>query len=541
MILMFLLTSQKFLYDRGRKDNFFLLKGKELIVIKGYGTPEGTASYAERHAPLTYGDLGGTGLLVSQAGFGCYRVDVSVEAHDRALTKALLEGINLIDTSANYADGGSEALVGKVLTELIASGKLSREEIVVVTKGGYLQGVNYEISQQRNREGKPFPDLVPYGEGIEHCIHPEFLEDQIGRSLGRLNLETIDLYLLHNPEYYLGWAAKGGLSLEAARREYYRRIELALRHLENEAARGRVRFYGISSNTFPSPDSDHQFTSLDRVWETAESVSRAHHFRVIQLPLNFLETGGVTEGNQSGGRSVIELAREKGLGVLINRPLNAIAGRGMLRLADVEAGEPLDPEEVEHRIRKVVRSEEELRERVFAELSLTASSRDQIMSQAAVGETLLQHWRDFGSHDRWQELQAHYFVPRVRALVPFLQEHADRSRSVFPWLETYQERLLAAFQAVTSVYQGEAARRSRLMRSWIASVDSLWAEAKTLSQMAARALRSTAGVTCVLVGMRREKYVEDVLAELREHIGAENREESWTTLRETQEGILASL
>jgi hypothetical protein len=261
---------------------------------------------------------------------------------------------------------------------------------------------------------------------------------------------------------------------------------------------------------------------------------------VIQLPMNPLETGGVTEKNQSGARSVIQLAREKGLGVLINRPLNAIAGTSMLRLADVEAGQSLHPEEVEHRIREVVRSEEELRERVFAELPLTASSRDQIMSHAAVGETLLQHWRDFGSHDRWQELQAHYFVPRVRALVPFLQEHADRSRSILPWLETYQERLLAAFQAITSIYQGAAARRSRLMRSWIGSVDPLWAEAKTLSQMAVRTLRSTAGVTCVLVGMRREKYVEDILAELREHVGAGEREESWKTLRETKEEILAS-
>jgi aryl-alcohol dehydrogenase-like predicted oxidoreductase len=510
-------------------------------VIKGYAIPEATATYAKRHAPLTYEDLGRTGLLVSQAGFGCYRVDVSVETHHRALAKALLEGINVIDTSANYADGGSEALVGKVLAELIDSGRLGREELVVVTKGGYLQGENYEISQERKRHGKPFPDLVLYGEGMEHCIHPEFLEDQIGRSLARLQLETIDVYLLHNPEYYLGWAAKTGVSLEEARHHYYRRIETAFRHLESEVVRGRIRFYGVSSNTFPSPDSDHQFTSLETIWEIAESLSPAHHFRVIQLPMNFLETGGVTEGNQSGDRSVVHLAREKELGVLINRPLNAIAGRSMVRLADVDAGQPLDPEEVEHRIREVVRSEEELRERVLAELFLTASSRDQIMSQTAVGQTLLQHWRNFGSHDRWQELQAYYFVPRVQALVPFLREHADRGRSIFPWLERHQERVRAAFQALTSVYQGAAAKRSRLIRSWIASVDSLWAGAKSLSQMAVRALRSTAGVSCVLVGMRREMYVEDVLAELREHVEAGEREESWKTLQETQEEILDSL
>ena len=510
-------------------------------MIRGFATAEGTRACAEAHSALTYGELDRTGLLVSQAGFGCYRVDVSVEAHRQALTRALLQGINLIDTSANYADGGSEALVGKVLGELVDSGNLQRQDVVVVTKGGYLQGENCEISQERKRQGRPFPDLVLYGEGLEHSVHPEFLEDQIGRSLRRLDLETVDIYLLHNPEYYLGWAAKAGISLSEARREYYRRIALAFHHLESEVARGRLRFYGISSNTFPSPASDPQFTALETACEVAESVSPVHHFRVIQLPMNLLETGGVTEHNQSGDRSVVEFAREKRLGVLINRPLNAIAERSMVRLADVGAGPSMGPEEVEQRIREVVRSEEELRERVLAEFFLTASSREQIMGQAAVGQTLWQHWRNFGSHDRWQELQAYYFLPRVQALVHFLEKHGDRSKSTSPWLERHRERTVAAFQAVTFVYQAEAARRSALMRRWIASVDPLWGDSTTLSQMAVRAIRSTAGVTCVLVGMRQEKYVDDVLRELGKPIEAGERDESWQTLEATREEILDSL
>ncbi len=508
-------------------------------MIRGFATPGGTQAYAEKHSALTYGELDRTGLLVSQAGFGCYRVDVSVDAHREALTRALLQGVNLIDTSANYADGGSEALVGKVLGDLVNSGNLERQEVVVVTKGGYLQGENYEISQERKRERRPFPGLVLYGEGLEHCVHPEFLEDQIGRSLKRLDLEAVDIYLLHNPEYYLGWAANAGISLGDACREYYRRIALAFHHLESEVARGRLRFYGISSNTFPSPASDPQFTALETAWEIAAAINAAHHFRVIQLPMNLLETGGVTENNQSGDRNVVEFAREKKLGVLINRPLNAIAGRSMVRLADVGAGPSMGPEEVEHRIRELVRSEEELRQRVLAELSLTVSSRDQVISQAAVGQTLWQHWRNFGSYDRWQELQAYYFLPRIQALVQSIEEHADRSKSIFPWLERHRAKALAAFQAVTSAYQGETARQSALIKSWIASVDPLWGGAKSLSQMAVRALRSTAGVTCVLVGMRQEKYVDDVLRELVEPIEAGERDESWQALELTRDEIIA--
>ncbi len=135
----------------------------------------------------------------------------------------MTQGINLIDPSANYADGGSQSLIGEVLADLIPSGKISREEIVIVSKAGYLQGQNYDLSQELKRQGRPFPDLVEYHEGLEHCIHPEFLADQLDRSLQRLQLETVDFYLLHNPEYYLERAHQNGHRLEEAREVYYRR------------------------------------------------------------------------------------------------------------------------------------------------------------------------------------------------------------------------------------------------------------------------------------------------------------------------------
>ena len=52
----------------------------------------------------------------------------------------------------------------------------------------------------------------------------------------------------------------------------------------------------------------------------------------------------------------------------------------------------------------------------------------------------------------------------------------------------------------------------------------------TLSQKAVRAVRFTPDVSCVLVGMRREEYVADVLAELRHPIKQKGRLESWRKL-----------
>ena len=497
-------------------------------MLDGFATPEGTEFYAQEHSSFHYGELNQSGLLVSQAGFGCYRVDATVTKHREALRRALVTGANLIDTSSNYADGGSEALVGAVLEDLASSGGISRESVVVVSKVGYLQGQNYELSQERKRRGSPFKELVLYADGLEHCIHPEFLEDQLTRSLERLRLRCLDFYLLHNPEYYLSWASKTGLLLEEARREYYSRIRRAFEHLEQEVERGRIRSYGISSNTFPSPATDPEFTSLERVWEIAESLSSKHHFRLIQLPMNLFETGGVTETNQSNEQSVVQFARDQKLGVLINRPLNAIIDNRLIRLAEVQAARAASTEEISQLIDELIHSEELLKREILPEFSLTPSLQAQVLEQVSLGGVLKQQWSNFGSYERWQELRSYYFAPRIRGVVQFLEQQA----SLTPWIRSHQEILEAAFRAISSVYQEQAAENAAQIKARVSSAEEDWDEAMTLSQMALRALRSTLGITTVLVGMRQESYVDDVIEELGRPVSTKDRTEFWRKLQE---------
>ncbi len=503
-------------------------------MIQGFATPQNTESFANEHSSLLYEELNYTGLLVSQAGFGCYRVDVAIPEHGKALRRALLAGINLIDTSSNYSDGGSERLVGAVLEDLISSGRVSRESVVVVSKVGYLQGQNYELSQERKRQGNPFKELVRYADGLEHCIHPEFLEDQLTRSLERLGLTRLDFYLLHNPEYFLGWAHRTGLSLQEARREYYGRIKSAFQYLETEVTKGRISFYGISSNTFPSPATDPEFTSLEEVWEIAQSISSRHHFRLIQLPMNLHETGGTTEKNQSGGKSVLQLALDRKIGVLINRPLNAIVDNRLIRLAEVQTTKPASAEIISQRINDLILSEEALEQKIIPELNLTPSLRVQVLDQAATGVVLKQQWQNFGTYERWKELAEYYFGPRFKGVVQFLEQQENPPKSLFPWIKSHQERLGSAFRAIASVYQQHAAEESAQIKTRVSSADADWAEAATLSQMALRALRSTAGITNVLVGMRQESYVNDVIAELARPVSKKERAESWRKLQEMQ-------
>jgi hypothetical protein len=474
--------------------------------------------------------LGRTAIRVSQAGFGGYRIRTGVSEHARALHHALASGITLIDTSANYADGGSEELIGQVLGHLVEAGELRREAVTVVSKAGYLQGQNHALSLARRRAGRPFPEIVPYAKGLEHCIHPEFLADQLTRSLARLRLETLDLYLLHNPEYYLGWAAQAGIDPDAAKNEYYRRIENAFRHLEIEADAGRIRWYGVSSNSFPADASDPQFTCLERIWEIAESISAVNRFAVVQLPMNLFEAGAVLTANQPCGATAIQFAHRKNIGVLVNRPLNAFTGNRLIRLAEVNDADRLPTGEIEQRIAALGGSERDFLRRVLPELGLDAALSTRVTSQFLCADALRRAWDTLSGYDHWLQVRNEHILPRVRKILEFLEARLPASPEAVGWKDGHLAALDAALRGVGGYYAESAVKQVAAIRSALASADTEWSGDGPLSRLSLRALRSTEGVSCVLVGMRRPAYVDDVLAELDCPIKLRERRESWQNL-----------
>jgi aryl-alcohol dehydrogenase-like predicted oxidoreductase len=500
-------------------------------MIQGYATPEATAALAGMQTPMAYGSFGKTGLLISQAGFGCYRITPEVAHHRQSLRLALLSGINLIDTSTNYADGDSEALVGKVLAELIESGRLKREELMVVSKVGYLQGRNFANSQARRSANQPFPELVSVSEGLEHCIHPEFIASQLTESLNRLGLETIDAYLLHNPEYYMGWAHQNGMEPEAARREYHRRIRQAFAHLESEVVQERIRWYGVSSNTFPAGLADAEFTALSALWEMAEGIHSEHHFRIIQFPMNLLETGAVLNANQPGSKTVLEFAGDHRLAVMINRPLNAFSGNALVRLSEPTEPERIADNRITARIGTVGGSEARFWRHMIPALEIPDGLKLRLKEQLCIADTLKHYWRNFSSYERWRQTRDGHFYPRIQGVMIYLQPHAAENPELLKWMSTHEAVLNQVFEAIGSFYAEMLRPRITELNRMLSAADSDWAEPGTLSQKAIRALRTTRGISVVLVGMRHPDYVTDVLEELRRYYPVKDRKKAWHKMK----------
>ena len=274
-------------------------------MLRGVATPAGTVAYRTA--------LGGVarnghfrewrGLALSSVGIGTYlgrEDDVTDALYEAAIERALLSGINVIDSAVNYRRQRSERAVGRALAKAVGAGRVAREGVVVATKGGFLPF-----------DGPPPLGLLGAGDlvGGSHCITPRYLEDQIERSRTNLGLETIDIYYLHNPETQLG---------EVSRPVFMRRLRAAFEFLEGASRDRRIGVYGTSTwSGYRQPPSARDFLSLPEVIALAEEVGGAeHHFRVVQLPYNLAMTEAFTLHNQLDNREPVaplEAARKLGL------------------------------------------------------------------------------------------------------------------------------------------------------------------------------------------------------------------------------------
>jgi aryl-alcohol dehydrogenase-like predicted oxidoreductase len=498
----------------------------------GRATPDGTRAYiAERQARgvALAGDafrpLGRTGLSVSRIGYGTYRVFEDVEEHARTLLYAILHGTNLVDTSTNYTNGSSETLVGNVLRALVESGGAAREQVVIVTKAGYVQGANHTLLAQRERDGKPMEEVVRYGEGLWHCIHPDWLEEEIGRSLERLGVDALDVFLLHNPEYYLAHERRkrSGRDIADVRRTFYNRVTRAFARLEEVAGDGHIGFYGVSSNTLPAGVEHPDHVSLTLLLECARDAARAvhgrpdmHRFAVVQLPFNLYEAGAFAEPDAADGRPVLEVAREAEIAVLANRPLNAWDGARLVRLAQYDSSpEPDDPASAIDGLASV---EGEISRQLRAWRlwdTLAVSSPTDLFFNIA--ETARSELSRLGGRPEWIEAFERVLAPSIVASTAHVATAIsdDRREAWAGLIRAYQQALQRFATALTDrVNRIETEAKEPLRTALAASLGDA-AKGLTLGQMALHAVASVPGVTAVLCGMKRDAYVLEGTALLR--------------------------
>lgn len=319
------------------------------MAVPSFATEEGTRRYAGRLADrVAPGHFRSTPLgWLSSIGIGTYLGEPDAATDQRyaqAIARTLTLGGNVIDTAINYRFQRSERSIAAALKELLARGEVARDEVALCTKAGFLT-FDTDVPRDPNRyfhEEFVRRGVITGQEDVVagmHCMTPRYLEDQLARSLRNLDLETIDIYYLHNPETQLQ---------VLPRARFLERMRAAFEALEGFVQAGKIRVYGTATwDGYRRPPQARDYLSLAELVALATDVAGPnHHFKVVQLPFNLAMPEAFAQANQSldgpppvgpanggagsgpqGGRAVSFLEAARRLGIMVFASASILQGQ----------------------------------------------------------------------------------------------------------------------------------------------------------------------------------------------------------------------
>jgi aryl-alcohol dehydrogenase-like predicted oxidoreductase len=303
----------------------------EDIYIKGFASSEGTKKFRDNaikkgKSYLHFKEF--DDLILSSIGMGTYLGDLSKE-DDTDIENALYESvkshaINVIDSAINYRAMKSEKSIGRSITRLVNDGIISRDEIFVSTKNGYIT----------NDGDYPMLDVWEYiqrmyistgiikAEDISsgyNVLKPAYIEKCIERSRFNLKLDTLDLVYVHNA--FESWHQ------DVSKDKFFEMLSKVFEIYEKFRSLNKIRYYGMATWTcFRVSEENKEYLSLDEVYNIAKSIGGIDHgFRFIQLPYNLAYSEALFLKNQNVGNekklTILEAAKRLKIGVFSSVPL----------------------------------------------------------------------------------------------------------------------------------------------------------------------------------------------------------------------------
>ncbi len=294
-------------------------------MISGFATPEGTKKFAQNSAINQENFKVFENLTLSNVGIGTYLGDADSRTDkmvSNAVKQSILSGINVVDTAINYRAQKAERSVGKAISELIQENKITRDQIFISTKNGYVTndadvqlGFWEYVKQEYTQK-----DVVKEGDITSgyHCMTPKYLSDQLDRSLKNLDLECVDLMYLHN-------AVEGQIK-DIPKEQFLRNLESVIELYEQKRDEGKIKFYGMATwECFRVPRENPEYLSLEDTVNMAKKIGGENHgFKFIQLPFNLYYDQallGKTQTIENNPVSVLESATRLDVGVFTSVPL----------------------------------------------------------------------------------------------------------------------------------------------------------------------------------------------------------------------------
>ena len=293
-------------------------------MISGFATSEGTKKFAQNSGVNQTNFKEFANLSLSNVGIGTYLGDPDARTDElvtNAVKQSIISGINVIDTAINYRSQKAERSVGKAVSELIQEEKISRDQIFLCTKNGYVTndadvqlGFWEYVKEEYTQKG-----IIKEGDVTSgyHCMTPTYLSDQLDRSLKNLDLECVDLMYLHN-------AVEGQIK-DVSKEQFLENLKAVFELYEQKRDEGKIKFYGMATwECFRVSNENPQYLSLEDSVNMAKKIGGENHgFRFIQLPFNMHYDQALLGKTQLLGTqnvSVLEAAVTLGVGVFTSVP-----------------------------------------------------------------------------------------------------------------------------------------------------------------------------------------------------------------------------
>jgi aryl-alcohol dehydrogenase-like predicted oxidoreductase len=300
-------------------------------LLHGYATSGGTKKYVEyaiqRGKPSSHFRIF-DGLYLSSIGMGTYLGQLTAE-DDKAMENAVYESIksgaiNIIDTAINYRAMKSEKSVGRALLRLEKDGIISRDEVFICTKNGYITndgdypGIDVMEYMQKMFISTDLIKAHDISSGY-NVLNPNYIERCIDKSLINMHVETIDLVYIHNS--FESWHE------DVSREEFMQMLAKVFEVYEKYRSNTKIRYYGMATWTcFRVSQDNKEYLSLEEVVKLAENIGgRQHGFRFIQLPYNLAYSEALLLKNQIVGSernlTILEAANRLNIKVFTSIPL----------------------------------------------------------------------------------------------------------------------------------------------------------------------------------------------------------------------------
>jgi aryl-alcohol dehydrogenase-like predicted oxidoreductase len=300
-------------------------------TLEGYATPESTKKYMQyavsKGRPTAH-FKSFDGLHLSSIGMGTY-LGQPTEEDDRAIENAVYQSVksgavNVIDTAINYRAMKSEKSIGRSLLQLVKDRIVSRDQVFVSTKNGYITNdgdyPNIDVMEYMYRmyiqTEVITADDISSGYNV---MNPNYLAKCIDKSLMNMHVSTIDLVYIHNA--FESWYE------DVSRERFTEMLVKAFELYEKYRSQKKIRYYGMATWTcFRVPPESPEYLSLEQVVKCADSVGGENHgFRFIQLPYNLAYSEALLLRNQSVGSeknlTILQAAGKLNIGIFTSIPL----------------------------------------------------------------------------------------------------------------------------------------------------------------------------------------------------------------------------